>query len=57
MVLETKDGKKSYDPAPHSSDMLKLNKAFGKMHGISTLVNLAGFVATIWYGVLLSERI
>lgn len=56
-TLETRDGKKSYDPAPHSKEMQQLNKAFGRMHGISSLLNLAGFLATLWYGVHLAERI
>lgn len=55
--LETKDGKKSYDPAPHSKEMQKLNKSFGKAHGASTLINLFGLVATIWYGIVLAERL
>jgi hypothetical protein len=55
--LETRDGKKSYDPAPHSKEMQKLNKAFGKMHGISSLVNLVGFLTTAWHGISLAERI
>jgi len=54
---ETRDGKKSYDPAPHSKEMQKLNKAFGKMHGISSLINLVGFLATAWYGVSIAERL
>ena len=55
--LETRDGKKSYDPAPHSKEMQKLNRAFGRMHGISSLVNLVGFVTTAWYGISLAERL
>ncbi|KAF5873674.1 uncharacterized protein Bfra_005138 [Botrytis fragariae] len=54
---ETKDGKKSYDAAPHSREMQRLNKAFGKMHGASSLVNLVSFLATIWYGASLAERL
>ena len=54
---ETRDGKKSYDPAPHSKEMQKLNKAFGKLHGASSLVNMIGFVATVWYGFSLGARI
>lgn len=54
---ETKDGKKSYDPAPHSKEMQKLNKSFGKMHGISSLVNLASLIATIAYGFSLGARL
>ena len=54
---ETKDGKKSFDPPPHSEDMQKLNKAFGSMHGISSLLNMAALIATVWYGVSLAERL
>jgi len=54
---ETRDGKKSYDPAPHSAEMTRLNKAFGKMHGISSLVNLAAVIATLAYGFTLAERL
>ena len=54
---ETRDGKKSYDPAPHSKEMQQLNRAFGKMHGVSSLVNLGALIATIWYGFSLAERI
>ncbi|KAH7418260.1 hypothetical protein BKA64DRAFT_654029 [Cadophora sp. MPI-SDFR-AT-0126] len=54
---ETRDGKKYYDPAPHSEEMQKLNKAFGSMHGMSSLLNLTGFIATLWYGVSLAARI
>jgi hypothetical protein len=56
-ILETRDGKKSYDPAPHSKEMQKLNKAFGRMHGYSSLLNLVGFLTTVWYGVVLAKRI
>lgn len=56
-TVERKDGKKSYDPAPHSQEMLKLNKKFGKLHGVSSLLNLATFIATVAYGVTLSSRI
>ncbi|PVH96769.1 hypothetical protein DM02DRAFT_616990 [Periconia macrospinosa] len=54
---ETKDGRKSYDkgPEPHSAEMQRLNKAFGMLHGISSLVNLVGFLSMCWYGVLLGE--
>jgi hypothetical protein len=37
--------------------MQQLNRAFGKMHGISSLVNLGAFIAAIWYGFSLAERI
>jgi hypothetical protein len=54
---ETKDGKKSWDPAPHSQEMQSLNKEFGKIHGISSLLNLITLIATIAYGFNLSTRI
>ncbi|KAI4176531.1 MAG: hypothetical protein LQ348_005980 [Seirophora lacunosa] len=54
---ETRDGKKSYDPAPHSPEMQKLNKQFGTMHGISAGLNLVALAATAWYGVVLAERL
>jgi hypothetical protein len=37
--------------------MQKLNRAFGRMHGISSLVNLGALIATMWYGVSLAERL
>ncbi|PQE12941.1 mitochondrial outer membrane protein [Rutstroemia sp. NJR-2017a WRK4] len=54
---ETRDGKKSYDAAPHSKEMERLNKAFGQMHGISSLVNMFSLIATMWYGVTLADRL
>ncbi|KAJ5266709.1 hypothetical protein N7478_009517 [Penicillium angulare] len=54
---ETRDGKKSYDPAPHSKEMVALNKRFGRVHGISALINLAAFAATLYYGAVLSKRL
>lgn len=55
--LETRDGKKSYDSPPHSKEMVRLNKAFGKMHSASALMNLAGLLVLMWYGVELAARI
>ena len=57
VIAETRDGKKSYDSPPHSKEMMRLNKSFGRLHGMSTLVNLGGLFATLWYGVSLAERI
>jgi hypothetical protein len=37
--------------------MLALNKKFGRVHGISSLVNLVSFIATVYYGVVLSKRL
>jgi len=56
-ITETRDGKKSYDPPPHSKEMAKLNSSFAKMHGVSSLLNMAGFVATVVYGLTLAERL
>jgi hypothetical protein len=56
-VLETRDGKKSYDSPPHSKEMIRMNTAFARMHGASSLLNLLGLLATMWYGVVLAERL
>lgn len=53
---ETRDGKKSFDPPPHSQAMQKLNKDFARMHGFSSGLNLVALAAIVWYGVVLSER-
>ena len=57
MDLETRDGKKSYDAPPHSKEMTRLNKAFGRMHGASALTNLVGLLVTVFYGVVIAERL
>lgn len=54
---EIRDGKKSYDPAPHSKEMLRLNKSFRRLHGVSSLVNLTGLLATVFYGTVLAGRL
>jgi hypothetical protein len=54
---ETRDGKKSYDSAPHSQEMQALNKKFSQLHGASSLVNMLGCIATIWYGFYLGDRL
>jgi len=53
---ETRDGKRSHDPPPHSSEMQALNRRFGQLHGVSSLVNLVGILATVWYGFHLAGR-
>jgi hypothetical protein len=53
---ETRDGKRSYDSGPQSTEMEKLNKKFGALHGASTVVNLIGFGAMIWYGATIARR-
>lgn len=57
LLVETRDGKKSYDPPPHSKEMVALNKRFGRVHGLSSLINMISIVATVYYGVVLSKRL
>ncbi|GAM86351.1 hypothetical protein ANO11243_043650 [Dothideomycetidae sp. 11243] len=54
---ETRDGKKSYDSGPHSPEMAALNKKFGTLHGISSVFDLVGFVASLYYGWVLAARL
>lgn len=54
---ETRDGKRCHDPGPHSKEMERLNKRFGRMHGASALTNLVALGLTVVYGVLLSDRL
>jgi len=56
-LQEKKDGKKSYDAPPHSKDMVALNKQFSKLHGISSLLNVGTFLATVVYGFSLAARL
>jgi hypothetical protein len=55
--IEKRDRKRSYDPGPHSIEMSKLNAAFGRMHGLSSVLNVTALLATLWYGIALSERL
>jgi hypothetical protein len=50
------DGKSCQDPNP-SDEMRSLNKRFGKIHGISVLLNLAGIISLALYGIILSDHI
>ncbi|KAI8936644.1 hypothetical protein NX059_007043 [Plenodomus lindquistii] len=52
---ETRDGKKSYDAGPHSKEMEGLNRQFSILHGVSSLVNMVGLGAMIWYAGLLGQ--
>ncbi|KAK3900445.1 hypothetical protein C8A05DRAFT_35909 [Staphylotrichum tortipilum] len=54
---EKKDGKKAYDAPPHSQEMVALNKRFGMLHGVSSLLNLGTFIATVVYGFTLADRL
>jgi hypothetical protein len=37
--------------------MAALNKRFGMLHGVSSLLNLGALVAAVAYGVTLSSRL
>ncbi|KAK7418847.1 hypothetical protein QQX98_003709 [Neonectria punicea] len=52
-----RDGKDWYSEGPHSDEMKALNKKFGMLHGISSLLNLSTFLATVAYGFTLGGRI
>ncbi|PLN75437.1 hypothetical protein BDW42DRAFT_180694 [Aspergillus taichungensis] len=54
---ETRDGKKSYDAPPHSKEMQALNKRFGRVHGVSSLINMVCLGFTIGYGFVLGGRL
>lgn len=54
---EAKDGKRSWDPEPHSQELTALNKKFGILHGISSLLNVVNFVASVVYGFTLAGRL
>ena len=54
---ETRDGKKSFDPPPHSAEMQRMNKRFSILHGSSSLINMVGCFATLWYGFYLADRL
>ncbi|KAH7328575.1 hypothetical protein B0I35DRAFT_403915 [Stachybotrys elegans] len=52
-----RDGKEWYAEGPHSQEMQALNKKFGMIHGLSSLCNLASFVALVAYGFALGARL
>ena len=52
---ETRDGKAAYDKGPHSEEMQRLNRQFSVLHGISSLTNLVGLGAMVWYGAVLGS--
>jgi hypothetical protein len=54
-VTETRDGKKYYDPGEKSPEMKRLNASFGKLHGVSSGLNLLGTFAMIYYGATLAD--
>jgi hypothetical protein len=54
---ETRDGKKYYEKGEQSSEMLRLNKRFSVLHGLSSLVNLVNIGVSVWYGTWLASRL
>jgi hypothetical protein len=50
---ETRDGKSSYEKGPHSKEMQALNRQFSILHSVSSITNLVGLGAMIWYGAIL----
>lgn len=54
---ETRDGKKYYDAGPKSPEMQRLNSQFARLHGVSSLSNVLGLAAMIYYGFVLAERV
>ncbi|KAI9166681.1 mitochondrial outer membrane protein [Paramyrothecium foliicola] len=52
-----RDGKEWYAEGPHSEEMQALNKKFGVLHGVSSLLNLGTLVSLIAYGFTLGARI
>ncbi|KAF5027235.1 hypothetical protein F66182_651 [Fusarium sp. NRRL 66182] len=52
-----RDGKEWYAEGPHSDEMKVLNKKFGIIHGVSSLLNLSTFFAAVAYGFTLGGRI
>ncbi|KAK5173885.1 uncharacterized protein LTR77_002566 [Saxophila tyrrhenica] len=54
---ETRDGKKYYDPGPKSAEMQRMNSSFAKLHGASSMANVVGLAAMLFYGVVLGEML
>jgi len=54
---ESRDGKKYYDSGTKSKEMQRLNRRFGMLHGISSLINLIEILITVWYGFVLAARL
>jgi len=54
-ATETRDGKKYYDPGEKSPEMKRLNSSFGKLHGVSSGLNLLGTFAMFYYGATLAD--
>lgn len=57
LQLETRDKVKYYEPGPKTPEMQRLNSSFSKLHGASSLLNLAGLFAMFYYGATLAEKL
>lgn len=57
MCTVKRDGKEWYAEGPHSEEMQALNKRFGMLHGVSSLLNLGTLISLIAYGFTLGARI
>lgn len=52
-----RDGKEWFADGPHSDEMQALNKRFGMLHGMSSLLNLASIIAVVAYGFTIGARL
>ncbi|KAF9535468.1 hypothetical protein CPB83DRAFT_888178 [Crepidotus variabilis] len=52
--LEKEEGKVYSDPGV-SQDMLKLNRRFGMLHGISSLANLFSVISLVFHGLYIGK--
>ena len=57
IIAETRDGKKYYDSGPQSKEMQELNSRFMYLHSASSLSNMIGLGAMLFYGAVLAEKI
>lgn len=57
LPVAKRDGKQWYEPGQQSEEMRALSKRFGFLHGISSLLNLGAFIASIVYGFTLGSRL
>lgn len=55
--IETRDGKRYYETGPKSIEMQRLNSSFNKLHGASSLSNVVGLGAMLYYGFVLAEKL
>ncbi|TDL15823.1 hypothetical protein BD410DRAFT_844909 [Rickenella mellea] len=54
---ETRDGKKYNDTVDQSAEMKRLNRQFSKSHAMSIHLNLIAIIGTVWYGIMLAQRL